>query len=138
MSRICILTGVVAILLGLGLAYGAMQHDSSPVTALIPAYVGIVFVILGVMGFNEKARKHVMHLAAALALLLALGSFGMGLPKIIKYQLDPDSVTTVRPLAWWGQVGLGVIMLVFLIFAVKSFVDARVNRKRAESTASNP
>jgi len=134
MPRICIITGVVAILLGLGLAWGAMQHDSNPKTALIPAYVGIVFVLLGLLGQKESLRKHVMHLAAALSLLLVLGSFGMGLPKIIKYQMDPGSIDPekVRPLAWWGQVGLGVIMLMFLVLAVKSFVDARKNRKRME------
>ena len=132
MPRICIITGVVAILLGLGLAYAAMQHGSNPKTALIPAYVGIVFVGLGLLGLKESMRKHVMHAAAALSLLLALGSFGMGLPKIIKYQIDPSSIDPekVRPLAWWGQVGLGVIMVVFLVFAVRSFIAARVNRKK--------
>ena len=135
MPRICIITGVVAILLGLGLAYGATQHGSNPKTALIPAYVGIVFVLLGLLGKKESLRKHVMHLAAALSLLLALGSFGMGLPKIIKHQMDPSSIDPekVRPLAWWGQVGLGVIMLAFLILAVKSFVNARIQRKKMEA-----
>lgn len=70
MPLIAILTGLESIFLGVVCAILAHQRGHSAPTALIPAYVGVVFVILGVVGFKESLRKHVMHVAAALALLL--------------------------------------------------------------------
>lgn len=128
MPKVTLATGAVCVLLGLGLAYGAHLNGKNPVTAMIPAFVGILWIVMGaIAGVAAKARKHIMHLLAALALLLALSGLGMGLPKIIQYAADPSSIPVekVRPLAWWGQVALSGVMSIFLVLCVKSFIAAR-------------
>jgi hypothetical protein len=126
MPRIAIATGIASIVLGVGLVAAATSRGANWVTAGIPAYVGIVFVILGAAATTPALRKHLMHAAAALSLLLVLGGLGMGLPKLIKYYagtLPADAA--VRPLAWWGQVLLAAVMGVFLALAVRSFIAAK-------------
>ena len=81
--------GVAMILLGAGFYLGT---ETQSVTALIPAFAGILFVLLGVLAFKEGLRKHVMHAAAALGLLGMIGSGVRGIPQAIKHfsgeQLD--------------------------------------------------
>lgn len=137
MPLLTIVTGVVSIILGVVLAALAASHGSKVVTALIPAYAGVLFVILGVLARKETLRMHVMHVAALLSLILTLMGVGMGLPKLIKYHagtLPPDA--PVRPLAWWGQVILAAIMATFLVFTIRSFIAAR--RWRQQQAASTP
>ena len=96
---------------------------------MIPAYVGVVFVALGAAAFVGSIRKHVMHAAAALALLLAFACLLMGAPKLIQHAAGTLPATTaVRPLAWWGQVGLAVILGAFEALCVRSFIAARKAR----------
>lgn len=64
-------TNIVAILL-IALGSGAFIVSSSP-TALLPAYVGIALLALGVLSIAfVGARKHLMHSASLVALLGAL------------------------------------------------------------------
>jgi len=80
--------GVTLIFLGI-IPYFATGMES--VTALIPAFFGIIFLILGIAARKESIYKHVMHGAAGLALL---GFFGtvMGLIDVF-YMLGGESVT---------------------------------------------
>ncbi|MGE3809713.1 MAG: hypothetical protein AB7K24_34030, partial [Gemmataceae bacterium] len=64
--------GGFLILLGAGFYFGTGM--SSP-TALIPAGFGVGFAILGAIGMKgDTARKHAMHVAAALGLIGCLGA----------------------------------------------------------------
>jgi hypothetical protein len=132
MIRLTFITGFLSILLGAVLAFLAMQNQKNPVTALVPAYVGVIFVGLGAVAFNLNLRKHVMHLLAGLSLLLLLGTLGMAVPKLIRYYTNtlPEGAPE-RLLAWWGQLGLAVLMGIFLVGAVRSFVAARRARGAA-------
>jgi hypothetical protein len=72
MARTTISLGIILIILGLvGFFITGMQ---SP-TALIPAYFGIVFLILGIIARKESARKITMHIAMVLGLLGVIGTF---------------------------------------------------------------
>ena len=135
MRTTTIVTGLLCIVLGVGLSIAATRHGSSWATAAIPAYVGILFVLLGALATSVRARMITMHIAALLALVLAFGGIGMGLPKLLKYHngtLPPN--VAARPLAWWGQCTLGIIMIAYLVLAVRSFIAARRWRKANETT----
>lgn len=139
MPLLTIVTGVASILLGAILAALAAAHGSKVGTALIPAYVGIVFVALGVLARKDKLRMHVMHVAALLALLLSFSCFVMGGTKIVQYQIGKLPATTaVRPLAWWGQVALAAILATFLVFTIRSFIAARRWRQQQQGFPVTP
>ena len=66
-------TNLVAILL-ITLGSGAFIASSRP-TALLPAYVGVALLTLGVLSISfVAARKQMMHIASLVALLGALAS----------------------------------------------------------------
>ena len=117
MPNIAIAFGVVLTLIGAGFYFGT--GASSP-TALIPAFVGLPLLLLGVVAIRVKegGRKHVMHAAAVLGLLgflapaIRLVSKGFG----------------GAPPAVWEQVIMAVLCLVFLGLCVNSFVQARRTR----------
>ena len=50
------------------------RHRGASVTALIPAFVGALFLVLALIARNPEARKHVMHAAVAVALLAVLAA----------------------------------------------------------------
>ena len=100
----------------LGVA-GYFGTGRASVTALIPAIVGAVFLVLALLARNPAARKHVMHAAVALALL---GVIGVA-PRIIAGVRAGD---TSRP-AMLSQIAMAVVLLLYVILGVKSFVDAR-------------
>lgn len=122
MAKLSITYGVIFILMGL-ISYFGISSES--VTALIPAFFGIPMLILGWLALNEKYRKHSMHGAAVLMLLGFFGTVG-GLIKFFKMiggeQLERPAAVTVQAI-------MAVMCLVFLVFAVKSFIDARRNNK---------
>ena len=122
MAKLSIIYAVIFILMGL-ISYFGISSES--VTALIPAFFGIPMLILGWLGLNEKFRKHMMHGAAGLMLLGFIGTVS-GLIKFLKML---GGVQPERPAAVTVQAIMAIMCLVFLILAVKSFIDARRNRQ---------
>ncbi|MFO7526354.1 MAG: hypothetical protein R6W68_12965 [Ignavibacteriaceae bacterium] len=118
MPRVAMLFGVIFITLGL-VAYFGISSES--ITALIPAFLGLPMLILGYIAQNEKYLKHAMHGAAVLALLGFGGTVG-GLIKFFRMiggeQFERGSAITVQAI-------MALLCLIFLIFAVRSFIDAR-------------
>ncbi len=123
MAKISITFGIILIILGL-ISYFGISSES--ITALIPTFLGIPVLILGFLGLNEKYLKHAMHGAAVLMLL----GFGGTVGGLIKFFRMLGGEVFERPSAITIQAIMAVICLVFLIFAIKSFIDAR--RKRSE------
>jgi fucose 4-O-acetylase-like acetyltransferase len=121
---ITLVFGVLLIVLGLG---AFVATGSTHKTALIPAYAGALFVILGLLARNAARRKHVMHAAAALALLGFLGT-ARGLFKAFRLL---GGATVERPEAVIAQAIMGVLCVAFVLLCVNSFVQARKNRDRA-------
>ncbi len=120
MQNLTLSLGILLTILGLASYFGTGQES---VTALIPSFFGIVFVILGLVGRNEKFRKHAMHGAAGLALLGALGS-ARGIPGVIDIIKGAE---VARPLAIYAQTAMFLMCLVFIFKAVQSFRAARKN-----------
>jgi hypothetical protein len=123
MAKLTIVYGVMFIVMGL---YGYFGISSESITALIPTFFGIPMLILGWIGLNEKFLKHTIHIAAVLNLLGFAGTVS-GLFKFFKML---GGTETARPAAVTVQAIMAVLCVVFLILAVKSFIDVR--RKKVE------
>jgi hypothetical protein len=118
------------LLIGLGLI-GYFGTSTGSVTALIPTFLGIILLILGLLGRRESARRHAMHFAAALGLVGLLGS-ARGLPQAIRL-IGGDTVA--RPEAAVAQAVMAALSLIYLIFCVMSFIGARRGRKATADPA---
>ncbi len=117
--------GLGAVLIALGVIV-TFVSDSGSATSMIPAFIGLLFVIIGVIAaVREDLRKHLMHAAAALALLAILGSLGSLIGR------------------WDGEFGWAqfsqlvtvVLSAGFIQQAVGSFKAARLAREAGEATA---
>ncbi|HKA06201.1 MAG TPA: hypothetical protein VKD71_03010 [Gemmataceae bacterium] len=124
MERFAILFGVL--LCGLGLVgywapgtFGDVGPEGRSPTALIPAGFGVVLLVCGiVVSAAPNMRKHMMHIAAAVGLLGAVGGF---MP-LMRSNFDFNKASAVS--------GLLMIILctIFVILCVRSFVLARIAR----------
>jgi hypothetical protein len=121
MPKAAMLFGVIFIILGL-VAYVGISSES--ITALIPAFLGVPMLILGWLALNEKYLKHAMHGAAVLTLLGFGGTVG-GLIKFFRMiggeQFERGSAITVQAL-------MSLLCFIFLVLAIKSFIDVRRNK----------
>ena len=117
MPSTAIACGTLLVLIGiLGYINGLMTNHES-VTALIPAFVGIVLLLLGIFARkSEGLRKHLMHAAVLVALLGFLASAGRLVTKLGELTYSAALVS---------QVSMALVCLLFVILAVKSFIDAR-------------
>ncbi|MEW6361778.1 MAG: hypothetical protein ACK42A_01860 [Pyrinomonadaceae bacterium] len=117
MPIVSIICGLLLEVIGFaGYAYGIMNHNAS-VTALIPAAFGTVFLVLGAFSrVKEELRKHLMHLAAGLALVGFLITAGRLLSKFGELTLSPAVIS---------QAAMALVCLIFLILAIRSFIAAR-------------
>jgi hypothetical protein len=117
MPNTSIIFGSLLIIIGIiGYVYGFATGHASP-TALIPAAFGIVMAILGfAANAKEDLRKHLMHAAVLIALLGFVMTAGRLLMKIGELSLGA---------AVLSQLSMAVVCLLFVIFAVRSFIAAR-------------
>jgi hypothetical protein len=126
MAGITVGMGAVLVLLGL---IGFFGTGASHPTALIPSGFGAVFLLLGIAARGERFRMHLMHVAVILAVLGFLGTVGglVSLPALLAGEAE-------RPAAVLSQATMAALCLVYVVLAVKSFVDAR--RNRSDDTAA--
>ncbi len=118
MYLITIGLGAILVLLGLGAYVGSSAQS---ITALIPAFIGLPILILGLIAKNEKNRKVAIHISVFLALLGFMGT----VPGLIKLFSHLGGTAIERLQAVYVQSVMAVLCLIYLIFAVKSFIDAR-------------
>jgi hypothetical protein len=93
-------------------------------TALIPARCGILLLVCGILAKKDNLRKHAMHGAAMLALLGFLGSAG----GLLKLPAALSGAAGIIPAAVFAKSVMAILMLVFLVLCVRSFIAARKNR----------
>jgi hypothetical protein len=97
--------------------------DTKSLTALIPSYVGIALILLGMLARSEKLRMHAMHVAALLGLVGLIGGLVMGILGLVR-----DRPATV----WGGSLAMAALCGAFLALCVRSFIAARRARKMRE------
>ena len=124
MANPAIVFGLLLAILGAWGFFGTgMQHP----TALIPAGVGLALIVLGAVATRwEGARKHAMHAAAAVGLLGFLAGAGRFL-----YELSAGM--NVTGTAGLSTLTMAVLCGTFVGLCVKSFIDARKRRRKAEA-----
>lgn len=121
MPSTSITCGFLLILVGIiGYVYGLMGNSAS-VTALIPAFFGIVLAVLGFLAkAKENLRKHLMHAAVAVALIGFILVAGRLLMKVSSLTLS---------VAVASQIAMALICLLFVILSIRSFAAARRTTK---------
>jgi hypothetical protein len=112
------LVGLVLMIVGIA-SYWLTGRTS--ITALIPAFLGVVFVLLAYVARNESARKHAMHVAVAIGLLGVLGTLGRAIPAIVAGQIARPAVI--------AQIVTGLLLAYYVFLGVQSFRAARRARK---------
>ena len=111
MPKTTLIFAALLVLLGLG-AFAV----SSSSTALLPAYGGVALgALAGLALAFDGARKHLMHVAAVVALL---GSLAPAAALLIR-------ATQMSPLALGVNLGMLTLCAVLLILMVRAFVVAR-------------
>src|SRR5262249_51714588 len=103
-------------------------------TALIPAAVGAVLVVLGVLGGYDATRKHAMHAVAVVALLGVVGGF---FPLVSRMQKGRAFGDVIQDLAAKSGLAMSGICLILLILCVISFVQARKGRGASEPAGAS-
>jgi hypothetical protein len=121
MIKITLLYAAALIIVGVG---GYWYSGFASVTALIPGFIGAIFLALALAARSPKRRKVVMHVACGLAVLGFLGTL-MGIPGAIRH-LSGGEVD--RPLAKMSQAATAVLSLGFVICCFASFLRARSQR----------
>ena len=117
MPRITVVFSLIYIALGVA---GYFLTGAVHKTALIPAVIGAVLLVLGLLGGNEKLRMHVMHAALLIGLLALLGTAR----SLLKLPAAFDG-TAERPGAVFAQAATAVLSIVYLGLGVRSFIAAR-------------
>ncbi|WP_234571377.1 hypothetical protein [Rhodohalobacter sp. 614A] len=117
--KLSINIGILLTLLGI---LSFILTDFVSITALIPAFFGVVLAGLGFLAkSSESMRKHAMHAALLLALLGLFGSFS-GLIALIG---AISGTMPERMSAAVSQSIMAVLCIIFLIAGIKSFIAAR-------------
>lgn len=121
MAKISLLFAVLLAALGVGsyVATGS-QHP----TALIPLWFGLALGLFGWLAIspNESRRKLFMHINVTIALV---GVIGAGWRAIHSYMAAQAAGTHVDSIAVGAQVAMAVLLAVYVVMCVRSFISAR-------------
>ena len=117
MSSTSIACGIALLFIGLaGYIYGLSVGKAS-ITALIPAFFGIVLLALGfVAKSKENLRKHLMHAAVIVALLGFILPAGRLISKFGELTWNAAVIS---------QLAMAFVCLMFVVLAIRSFAAAR-------------
>jgi multisubunit Na+/H+ antiporter MnhF subunit len=123
MAKTTICLGVVLMLLGI---LGFVSTGSHAPTALIPAIVGFILSILGLLALTDDAKKRMlyMHIAVTIGLLGFLGTAW----SIVNYFQMVRGRQFPHPIAIQEKAAMAVVLLLFVLLSVRSFITARQNR----------
>lgn len=124
LPTLAVIIGLLLIIAGF-LSY--LLAGATSLTALIPACLGGLLALCGYIGQrHEGARRHAMHAAAVVALLGFLGTFS----GVVSFFVLLGGGFVLRPFAVTMQALTAVLCAIFLLLAVRSFVQARRWRSR--------
>jgi hypothetical protein len=124
MPVVSIIFGLLLSALG-GYGYSNAVEGHRSITALIPAFVGVPLIILGLVGLVESYLKHAMHAAAVLGLLGFLG----GAINLVRVMMAGVQITELKA---WVSAAMAGLCLVFVGFCVNSFIQARLRKQERE------
>jgi len=127
--RLTIITGALLILVGIT-AYATAETTS--LTALFPAVVGIVLVTLGLVAIAPKFRRDAVHIAVLIGTLGIVAFFGNArhLPTLI------SGGVVERPQAVAVSALTVAILIAYLALSIRSFRRARRAREQTSPEAA--
>jgi hypothetical protein len=111
-SVLLIVTGLVGYL-----AWEAIGASKQSFTALIPAFVGALMLVGGLIALKRNMLG--MHIAVTFSLLGALAGLGRLVPGFIKGSVNLSEAASKLILV------MTVICLLYTVMAVRSFIAAR-------------
>lgn len=117
MPILTLVYAVAMILLGV---IGFTVTGGASVTALIPAYFGVVVLIFALLAFRDKYRERAMHAVSLLSLIGFIATIS-GLAKLFSLIFGGE---VARPAAVISQSIMAVLSLLFFLLCLKSFMDA--------------
>ena len=123
MAKLTIGFGTLLILLGIA---GYVCTGSEHPTALIPSGLGVIFIFFGIMANSESLKKRMlwMHISVTVALL---GFLGM-IPALVDLVRLARGVYFPYPAAVEEKSVMGLLCLLYVLFCVRSFINARRSR----------
>jgi len=118
------LTIIFGVLLAVLAVVGFVSTGSEHPTALIPAALGLLFVLFGVMANTTDPKKRMlwMHISVTIALLAFLGTIPAGIDSIRLSR----GVEFPHPVAILEKAAMSLLSLIYVLFCVRSFINARV------------
>jgi hypothetical protein len=117
MPTTAIVCGVILIALGAAGYVSGLMNDRASITALIPAFFGIVLAGLGIAArAKEGLRKHLMHAAVVVALLGFIATAGRLVSRMSELTATPAVIS---------QALMATTCLLFVVLAIRSFAAAR-------------
>jgi fucose 4-O-acetylase-like acetyltransferase len=123
MAKITVLFGVLLIILGA--ASFILTGHKFP-TSLIPVAFGILLIIFGGMAETPQTRRRMlfMHIAVTIGLLgfLATAPALLSAVQLFKGKLFP------YPAAIEEKAAMSVLLLIYVVLCVRSFIAARRSR----------
>ena len=121
MAKVTLVFAVLLIALGMA---GYLGTGSAHSTALIPAWIGLALGFGGLLAIspNEGRRKLFMHINVTIGLLGFLGTV-VEIVRSFVAAISPD------PIALTAKIALAVLLLVYVILCVQSFIAARRSGK---------
>lgn len=123
MAKLTIVFGVLLIIVGVT---GFVLTGSDHPTALIPAFLGALLAISGGLANTEDPKRRMlwMHIAVTIGLVSVLAT--------LKSTYDvfqiAHGVEYPHPIAIEEKAATCLLSLIFVAFAVRSFIQARRNR----------
>ncbi len=123
MAKLTIGFGILLVLLGI---FGFVATGSAHPTALIPVWIGLLFVLFGFMANTDNSKKRMlwMHISVTVALLVFL----FMIPAAIDVVRLAHGVSFPYPAAVEAKAALGLFSLIYVLFCVRSFIAARRSR----------
>ena len=126
MSEISLIFGALLSFLGLG-AYA--EAEDKHITALIPSFLGLPLLFLGLAGQRAEQTKDAMHAAAGIGLL----GFLISLQGLLFPEFFPQTAGgyTEHPRRGMVQAMTTALTGIYVILSFKSFLEARRVRQEA-------
>jgi hypothetical protein len=125
--RVTVVIGFVLMVVG---ATGYQLTGSTHPTALLPALIGLLLAIAGILARRESRRALWMHIAVTIGALGFLGT----LPSIAGIVKMAMGKVVEHPIAVEEKFATSIICLIFVAACVRSFIMAR----KARTPAAEP
>ena len=119
-------------LIAIGVGGYTLPETTSP-TALIPAGIGGILAVCGLLAFKESRRKHAMHVAMLLAVVGIAGTV-TALPgvwsayEVVFQGAEPPTTEDGEPFrgpAVLARSATAVVCILLLVFGIRSVITAR-------------